>query len=200
MSSFYDIGSISIEVVITYVQSFGILAPLAAYALFVIQAALPVFPYLLLASAAGLLFGFKLGFLIAWSGALSGACLSYFIFRWAAGNWARERLLFRWGFDISHIDREAAFWSILLARVIPVIPTPVINLIAGVGKIPFWHFFLSSAMGKLPTALLYTGLGVSLFRNRDIETTLLIVAFMLVLIIAGRYLGKGRHLFAKFDR
>ncbi|MGI6433943.1 MAG: TVP38/TMEM64 family protein [Syntrophomonadaceae bacterium] len=200
MGAFHDVGSISIEVAISYVQSFGLLAPLAAFGLFVIQAALPVFPYIVLASACGLLFGFKLGFILSWSGALCGACLSYVIFRWAGGNWARERLLFRWGYDINHIDREAAFWSILLARVIPIIPTPVINVLAGVGKVPFWNFFFSSALGKIPTALLYTGLGVSLFRNRDIESTLLILSFILILAVAGRYLTKGRRkMFVKMD-
>lgn len=200
MAIFHDAGSVGIETVITYVQSFGLLAPLAAFGLFIIQAALPVFPYILLASACGLLFGFKLGFILSWSGALCGACLSYVIFRWAGGNWARERILSRWGYDMKHLDREAAFWSILLARVIPVIPTPIINILAGVGKVPFWNFFLSSALGKIPTALLYTGLGVSLFRNRDIESSLLILSLILVFAVAGRYLIKTRSkMFTKAD-
>lgn len=200
MGTFHDVGSISIEVIITYVQSFGILAPLAAFGLFVIQAALPVFPYIILASACGLLFGFKLGFILSWSGALCGACLSYAVFRWAGGNWAQARILSRWGYDMKHLDREAAFWSILLARVIPVVPTPIINVLAGVGTVPFWCFFFSSALGKIPTALLYTGLGVSLFRNRDIESTLLILASILILAMAGRYLAKGRSkMFVKSD-
>ncbi len=193
-------GHLDVATVIFYVASFGLLAPLVAFVLFVIQAALPVIPYIVLASAAGLLFGFKLGFFLSWSGALLGACLSYVVFRCAGANWARERLLSRLGYDTNHINREAAFWSILLARIIPICPTPLINLLAGVSRVPFWHFFFSSALGKIPTALLYTGLGVSLLRNQDIESALLILVFILILAVLGRYLSKGRHkMFSRID-
>jgi uncharacterized membrane protein YdjX (TVP38/TMEM64 family) len=188
----YGLGNVSISMVITYVQSFGILAPLAAFGLFVIQAALPVFPYVILASACGLLFGFKLGFLLSWSGALLGACLAYMLSRWAGGNWVRQKILSRWGYDMNHFDQELAFWGILLARIIPVVPTPIINVAAGIGKVPFWSFFFSSALGKIPTAVLYTGLGISLLRNRDIKSTILILALILLLAWTGRHLSKGR--------
>lgn len=197
----YGLGNVSINVVINYVQSFGIMAPLAAFMLFAVQAALPVFPYVVLASACGMLFGFKLGFFLSWSGALLGACVAYMFSRMAGGNWARQKVLSRWGYDMRHFDREAAFWGILLARIIPVVPTPLINIAAGISKVPFWHFFFSSALGKLPTALLYTGLGISLLRNRDIKTTLIILGLILVLAWAGRCYAKGRApLFQKSEQ
>ncbi len=188
----YYLGNVSINVVINYVQSFGIMAPLAAFLLFALQAALPVFPYVVLASACGMLFGFKLGFLLSWSGALLGACVAYTLSRLAGGNWVCQKIQSRWGYDVQHFNREAAFWGILLARIIPVIPTPLINIAAGIGKVPFWHFFFSSALGKIPTALLYTGLGISLLRNRDVKSTLLILGIILVLALPGRCLTKGR--------
>lgn len=189
---FQNLSNLSVTVVVNYVQSFGFMAPVVAFVLFAIQAALPVLPYIVLASAGGLLFGFRTGFLLAWAGALTGACLAYSISRWAAGNWAREKILTRWGYDLKQIDRETAFWSIVMARVIPVVPTPVINVVAGVGKVPFWSFFLSSAIGKIPTALLYTGLGISLFRNRDVKSTILILAAILLIAMGGRYWVRNR--------
>lgn len=188
----YGLGNVSINVIINYVQSFGIMAPLAAFILFAVQAALPVFPYVVLASACGMLFGFKLGFFLSWSGALLGACVAYMFSRWAGGNWARQKILSRWGYDMRHFDRETAFWGILLARIIPVIPTPIINIAAGISKVPFWHFFFSSALGKIPTALLYTGLGISLLRNRDVKSSAIILVIILLLAWAGRCYSKGR--------
>jgi uncharacterized membrane protein YdjX (TVP38/TMEM64 family) len=188
----YSLSNLSITVVINYVQSFGIMAPLAAFLLFALQAALPVLPYVVLASACGMLFGFKLGFLLSWSGALLGACVAYMLSRWAGGNWARQMIQSRWGYDMRHFDQEAAFWGILLARIIPVVPTPIINIAAGISKVPFWHFFFSSALGKLPTALLYTGLGISLLRNRDVKSTAIILGLILILAWAGRCYAKSR--------
>ena len=188
----FSLSSVSSSMVLNYVQSFGILAPVVAFVLFVIQAALPVFPYVILAGACGLLFGFKLGFFLSWSGALLGACLAYILSRRAGADWVEQKILSRRGLAMYHFDPGLAFWGILLARIIPVFPTPLINIVAGIGRVPFWSFFLSSALGKIPTAVLYTGLGVSLQPNQDIKSTAIIIALILLLGTAGHYLSRGR--------
>lgn len=187
-----SLNNISIPMVVGYVKTFGMLAPLVAFTVFVVQGAFPVFPYVILAAAGGLIFGFKLGFLLSWAGALIGACLAYALCRLVAGEWVRIKILSRWGYDVSDINREMAFWSIILARVIPVVPTPLINAAAAVGGVPFWNFFFSSAIGKIPSALLYTGLGICLFKANDIKIALLITAVVILLFVAGRLYMRDR--------
>ncbi len=51
----------NLAVLSSYVQHFGAWAPAVAFLLFIIQAALPVFPYIILAAAGGMLFGLKTG-------------------------------------------------------------------------------------------------------------------------------------------
>ena len=182
----------SIDAVIAYVRTFGVMAPMVAFGLFVVQAALPVFPYIILAAAGGLLFGFKVGFLISWSGALAGATIAYWVFRLLGAEWAERKLKIRFGYDINRTNGYLAFWGIVVARIVPVIPTPFINAIAAVGGVSFWNFFFSSAIGKIPSAVLYTGLGLALFKAQDIKLTLLIIAAIIVLLVAGRYLAKER--------
>lgn len=190
MDFFQNVSNLSVSMVINYIRAFGILAPLVAFALFMVQAALPVFPYVVLAAAGGLLFGFKMGFLLSWLGALAGACLAYGICKWLGGEWASQKINERWGYDVKRVNGEMAFWTIVLARVVPVVPTPIINVAAALGGVPFWNFFLSSAIGKIPSAVLYTGLGVCLFQTRDIKLTLAILAAILALVAAGRYMTK----------
>ncbi|HHV15792.1 MAG TPA: TVP38/TMEM64 family protein [Gelria sp.] len=193
MAFIQNIGNLSVSMAIDYIRTFGILAPLVAFVLFMVQAALPVFPYVILAAAGGLLFGFKIGFLLAWLGALLGACLAYWICKLLGGDWAARKIKEQWGYDVKSMNGEMAFWSIVLARVVPVVPTPIINVAAALGGVPFWNFFFSSAIGKIPTAVLYTGLGVCLFRAQDIKLTLGIIAAIIFLFAAGRYiLKKGR--------
>lgn len=184
----------SITAISTFLKSYGLLAPIVASALFIVQAIFPVFPYVILAAAGGLLFGFKLGFFLAWSGALAGACLAYWICRLAGSEWVIKTIQSRFSYDIRDIDTRLAFWSIIIARVLPVVPTPIINAAAALAGVPFWTFFFSSAIGKLPTALLYTGLGLCLFQVKDIRLTLLVLGLILLLLVAGRYLGKKRLL------
>ncbi len=188
----------NINALITLIKSYGLLGPAVAFALFIIQAVLPVFPYMILATAGGILFGFKLGFFLAWSGALIGACLAYWVCRIAGTERVIKTVKNRYAFDLREFDRRFAFWSIVLARILPVVPTPIINATAALTGVPFWVFFFSSAIGKLPTALLYTGLGLSLFQIQDVRLALLLLGVVLFLLLAGHYLGKKRLLASKY--
>ncbi|NLB52652.1 MAG: TVP38/TMEM64 family protein [Syntrophomonadaceae bacterium] len=175
-----------------YLKEFGFLAPFVAFGLFVLQAALPVFPYIILAAAGGLLFGFKMGFLLSWAGALVGASLAYWACRYAAADWTKRFIKKRFNYDIDKMDIGLAFWSILIARIIPVVPTPAINAAAAVTGVSFWNFFFSSALGKIPTAILYTGLGISIFKYQDIKLTLVIIGLILILAAFGYY-GRRKY-------
>ncbi len=175
-----------------YLKEFGFLAPFVAFGLFVIQAALPIFPYIILAAAGGLLFGWKVGFLLSWLGALAGACMAFWICRYAGSDWAKNIIKKRFNYDIDRIDTGLAFWSILIARIIPVIPTPAINAAAALTGVPFWNFFFSSALGKIPTALLYTGLGISIFQYQDIKLTLVLLGAIIALAALGHYYSRRK--------
>ncbi len=190
------LDNISTAAISSYVKSFGIMAPLVAFILFMLQAAFPIFPYLILAAATGMLFGFKMGVFLSWSGALTGACLAYGICRILGGKKPSHFIKKHLGYDVRELNKEMAFWSILIARIIPVIPTPVINVAAAISEVPFWNFFFSSALGKLPTAILYTGLGICLFNTKGIKLLLLVLATVLLLVGTVRYLSRDKiHLF-----
>ena len=178
-----------------YVQHFGAWAPAVAFLLFIIQAALPVFPYIILAAAGGMLFGLKMGFILAWTGALTGACLCYWVCRLLGHSPLSQWLYSRYGYDVDNHNPWVAFWTIMISRVMPFVPTPFINIAAALGGVSFGNFFLASAIGKIPTAFLYTGLGLALFNARDIDTILLIIAGTAIFLLAFRALA--RKLFPK---
>lgn len=183
-----------IQVISSYIQSFGLLAPAIALGLFIIQAALPLFPYIIMATACGLLFGFQTGFLLAWIGALLGACLVFWLCRLLGADWISSRIESHFGYKIQKIDSETAFWSIILARIIPIVPTPIINIASALSGVSFRTFFLSSAIGKIPTAILYTGLGLCLFKTQDVKLALSILAVIIILAFFSRYLKRSRSL------
>jgi len=180
----------NIQDLTSYINQFGIFAPLVAFILFALQAILPVFPYIILAAAGGILFGFKLGVLLSWLGALTGACLAYWMCRSLGYSRFLQHLYSHLGYDVRRLDSSMAFWTIVIARIIPVVPTPLINAAAALGGIPFPNFFASSAIGKIPSAVLYTGLGLALFNSRDIQTALLIVGITLLILLLAWYQAK----------
>ncbi|MEA1961560.1 MAG: TVP38/TMEM64 family protein [Bacillota bacterium] len=180
----------NVQAVTDYIQIFGLWAPLVAFVLFVVQAALPVFPYIILAVAGGILFGFKMGVFLSWSGALTGACLAFVFSHWVGYNWIVHLMKKRFHHTIPEFNPATAFWSIVLARIVPVVPTPLINVAAALSGISFLTFFTSSALGKIPSAVLYTGLGLALFNTSDIQGVLYILAAFLLIVLFLRYLSK----------
>ncbi len=180
----------SLNMVGNYVQQFGPWAPAVAFLLFVIQAAVPVFPYIILAAAGGMIFGFKVGVLLSWAGALTGASLAFVICRFLGYSPLSNWLYSRYGYDLDNHNPSVAFWTIMISRVMPFVPTPLINVAAALGGVSFTNFFVSSAIGKIPTAVLYTGLGLALFNAKDINTILLIIAGTTLLLLGLRMLAR----------
>lgn len=177
----------SYHYVIAYVNQFGVFAPLVFFLLFVIQAMLPVFPYVIMAAAGGFLFGFQQGLILSWFGALTGACLAYWICRWFGIGGFLNKYYIRSGYDVSKLSPRVAFWTIIIVRIIPVVPTPFINVGAALGGVPFSTFLVSSAIGKIPASVLYTGLGLALFQARNVKTILFIIAAGISIILLARH-------------
>ncbi|WP_054696114.1 TVP38/TMEM64 family protein [Syntrophomonas palmitatica] len=173
-------------------RSLGMFAPAVLFIGLVIQAVLPVFPYIVLAALAGALLGFKGGLLLSWAGAVAGSCICFWICKAAGADWARQKIKDRFHYDLKDIKPETAFWTIAVALCIPLVPSPVVNAAAGLSGISFRNFLVSITLGKMPTAVLYTGLGVSLFGMKDTRLTLLIICAIIIMLAIGRFLGKKK--------
>lgn len=163
-----------------------------AFVLFFIQAALPVFPFFILAGAAGVIFGFWEGFALAWIGSLAGACFAFYLVRLIGWEWLNTIIQRYFRVDLNEVTPLIGFWGILLARIFPVVPTPLINFVSGISGLSFGIFLSASALGKIPFSLIYTGLGNHLRVSEDIITTLTALGVIFLISYLGfRYL-KGR--------
>ncbi|QGU00634.1 UPF0043 inner membrane protein YdjZ [Candidatus Syntrophocurvum alkaliphilum] len=185
---------VDINILTEYINSFGFYAPAIAFILFTCQAIFPVFPFIILAATGGILFGAKVGFLLAWLGALLGASIAF----WCCRMWGTTKYIklleSRYGYNFQTTDASIAFLTVILIRVFPVVPTPLINIGAALGGMSFKSFFFSSAIGKIPTAFLYTTLGLSLFNTQDLRYAFTIIGAILVLLVVGKYIVKKNTL------
>lgn len=182
----------SIHAAVNYLRGFGVFAPLMAFVLFFVQAAVPVFPYFILAGAAGLIFGFWEGFFLSWIGALAGACFAFYLVRLTGWEWLHVRLKRIFKHDLKEVTPLLGFWGIVVARIFPVIPTPLINFVSGISGISMWSFFFASAIGKIPGALIYTGLGNHMLVSEDVYTTLALLAGVIVVGYGGMWIFQKR--------
>ncbi len=188
----------SIDSTVIYLKSFGIYGPLVAFVLFFIQAVAPIVPYVIFAGAAGMIYGNVIGFLLAWTGAVAGAWFLYWISKRMGSNLFIEKIRKRYDFDIQSLNGKYIFWVLLMSRIFPVVPTPIINIGSGLGGVSPIIFLSSSAIGKIPWALIYVALGNYFMESRDISNTLTMIGLIFIISFIGIYYC--RKLLPKFNR
>ena len=132
----------------------GAVAFVAGYGLITLT---PV-PKNVIGIAAGLTWGFGIGSLLVYLGALIGAGLAFLIGR-ALGREAVERIT---GARVARVDdllRRRGLASIIGARLIPVLPFTAINYAASLTAVSRRDFALGTALGIIPGTLAYVAIG-----------------------------------------
>ncbi|GAA4708563.1 TVP38/TMEM64 family protein [Brevibacillus fulvus] len=147
----------------------------------------PVVPFTLIAGIMGSKYGPLTGGLINLAGSLLASVLMFlavrlFFFRQGRAYLSRFAQLA----SITQQFEKNAFLAILFARLIPIVPSPLLNVYAAISKVTMSTFVLASGLGKVPLMLVLAFVGNRLLANwRD---TALAAAIYLI-FIAVTYLG-----------
>lgn len=172
MKKWYTIGMYLVLILIVYVFKNAILHWMQygdAPVLLIFAAALgfiivPVIPYKIVIGMLGFMYGPLLGALISWTAASVASVIVFWLARYLFQKQGRAYLskyekLEKLQFAIE----KNPFLTILLARLIPVIPQAVVNVIPAITSIPVVTFAVASALGKIPAMLLFAFIGSNLF-------------------------------------
>ena len=136
-------------------------AVLAFMAVYIVQTALSLPGAAILSLAAGALFGPWLGTLYANIAATVGATLAFLVCRYLL----REAVLARFGRKLEVINRELetrGFNYLLFLRLVPLFPFFLVNLAAGLTRLPLRTFVLATLIGIIPGGFVYVNAGASL--------------------------------------
>ena len=114
--------------------------------------------------AAGALFGTLLGSLIAWIGAMVSAAAGYWIAR-TVGHDVVSRWLKRFRRIDGAIAEARDFAGMLRLRLLPVLPIGVVNFVGGLARAPFASYMGATAIGVVPSTLIYTYFADSLIEG-----------------------------------
>lgn len=133
---------------------------------------------------AGLVYGGVVGGILSVVGATLGAAGAYLAAR-GVGRQAAESLL---GDRSAAIDRwlsERQFRSVLVLRLLPVVPFNLLNYGAGLSSVGFLPFVAATAVGIVPATFLIAALGDSARQPTSPAFLTLLAATLAVIIISG---------------
>ncbi len=130
-------------------------------AIYIVQTALSLPGAAILSLAAGAIFGSILGTVYANIAATIGATLAFLVTRYLL----RDAVLNRFGSKLEGMNRELeqrGFNYLLFLRLVPLFPFFLINLAAGLTRLPLRTFFLATMLGIIPGGFVYVNAGASL--------------------------------------
>lgn len=115
-------------------------------------------PKALFTLAAGALFGVVGGLLAVVVGATVGAMVAFYLGR-ALGQQAVHRLTAVRVDRVDHLVSRRGFLSVLVARLVPVVPFTALNYVAGLTAVRAVDFLLATVLGILPASTAYVVVG-----------------------------------------
>ena len=163
------------------------LATVAGFmAIYIVQTALSLPGAAILSLAAGAIFGSILGTLYAVTAATVGATLAFLVARYLL----RDAILSRFGPKLEGINRELetrGFNYLLFLRLVPLFPFFLINLAAGLTRLPLRTFVLGTFIGIIPGGFVFVNAGASLAgisSLRDVASPRVLGSFALLGLFA----------------
>jgi uncharacterized membrane protein YdjX (TVP38/TMEM64 family) len=174
------------EVIATHVQGVGIWAPLLLTSILSLQVVVAVVPVHLLMMTNGYLYGFSRGLLFNLVGTVGASQLTFVLAR-RAGRPIAKRLVpnnirNRW----SSIAKRQGFTFYLFFLWFPIIPSNLMNIVAGLSSISFWRFLAANFLGRLPSVVLVTLIG-AYGLELSLQTWVIIAVGGVGLFFVGRY-------------
>jgi pyruvate/2-oxoglutarate dehydrogenase complex dihydrolipoamide dehydrogenase (E3) component/uncharacterized membrane protein YdjX (TVP38/TMEM64 family) len=167
---------------VAWTQDNALLAAGGFFALYVLVTAVSLPGAAILTLGAGAVFGLVEGVLLASFASSVGATLAMLSSRFLL----RDTLVSRYGERLARFDagmaKDGAFYLFTL-RLVPVMPFFLVNLLAGLVKLPVRTFYVVSQLGMLPGTVAFVFAGTQLARIQspgDILSPGLLAAFALL--------------------
>jgi uncharacterized membrane protein YdjX (TVP38/TMEM64 family) len=148
-----------------WLERYRSLGPLPGILLTFAKSFVPPLPTLLIVGVNAAVYGLWLGFLYSWIGIVAGCMTTFLIVRKMAGHplldrWARRPKVQRGVLWV----RRNAFSYVFLLSLLPVGPFVVINIAAGLARMPIRSFLIAIAFGKAVMVMAVSLIGYDLSR------------------------------------
>jgi uncharacterized membrane protein YdjX (TVP38/TMEM64 family) len=182
----------NIDELTVYLRSYGNYALIFGIAAILLQTFIPFSPFILIAAANVLVFGFARGFIINYTAACIGACLAFLFARYIGRDWVERKIArFPAMREFNERMEKEGFYYVLMGRLISFFPSSIVNYGGGISLIKLRDFIMATIIGKFPIILMECIIAHDLQHWRHYRgRVLLLLSIFILLIIIGNWMRK----------
>lgn len=144
----------------------------------ILQNSFTVFPLLLVITINITLFGFFNGFLWSWISSVIAAMLVFYAVRYLF----QERLIEKFKPELLKKIDANGFAYVFQARIFPLVPTSLVNILGGISTVRFWPFTIATTIGNFLYFFILALIPAGLFSEELNETVIWIVLIGAILV------------------
>lgn len=144
----------------------------------ILQNSFTVFPLLLVITINITLFGFINGFLWSWISSVIAAILVFYAVRYLF----QERLIEKFKPELLQKIDANGFAYVFQARIFPLVPTSLVNILGGISTVRFWPFTIATTIGNFLYFFILALIPAGLFSEELNETIIWIVLIASILM------------------
>lgn len=179
-----------------YIQSYGSLAVVFSFLLTLFVNAIGFPPAIIFSTANTLIFGIVPGIILSVIAETFGVTISFILLRFFFRDSAKK--IIRKSKRLSSIDKYSSkngFTVMLIARMVPYVPSGLLNAAGALSAMSLLDYFLASLVGKFPSTGIEAIIGHdAILHEEGFLRIIVVVIFAVALIVwAWRYQKKHNH-------
>ena len=165
-----------------FLLGIGMFGPILGCFLILIESIVPILPLFVFITINFLVFGSIIGFIISWIFTVLGCLLSFFLFRKKIKNWFDGKIENSPRFKkIMKMIDTLKLEQLAVIIAVPFTPAFMINIAAGLSKMPSKKFITALLVGKIFLVLFWGFVGTSLIQSLTNPIALIKVVILLIL-------------------
>ena len=167
-----------------YIRSYGEMAVVFSFLLTLFVNALGFPPAIIFSTANTLIFGIFWGIVISVVAETVGVTISFLLLRFFFREQA-EQIISKSKFlsKIDHYSGEKGFVIMLIARMVPYLPSALLNAVGALSSLSLRDYFIASLIGKFPSTGIEAIIGHdTILQEEDMTRIVVVVIFAIVLI------------------
>ncbi len=177
-----------------YIESFGAWAVVFSFFLTLFVNALGFPPAIIFSTANTIIFGIVPGIILSCVAETVGVAISFillrFFFRESAEKIINKSKMLT---DIDKYSGEKGFIFMLIARMVPYIPSVLLNAIGALSSLSFRNYCIASFIGKFPSTGIEAIIGHDAILREEDPTRIIITVIFAIILIAGAFLYQRRE-------